>query len=127
MLTVFVMWCELITLCSLCEVCADACLSQHVCLSTQVCLCLTQLVEVCVYAMRSWYRADQPSFDEGAPLVDQHSLASNVILAEKTEIHTVIKHSCTFTSKCFIVLAQIWIETVTEVEVLKFYNVFKSI
>lgn len=70
-----------------------------------MCVCLTQLVKVCVYAMRSWYGADQPGFDEGAPLVDQHSSPSNIILAEKTEICTTIKHSCTFISKCVIVLA----------------------
>lgn len=47
---------------------------------------LTQLIEVCVDAVGSWYRADQPGFDEGAPFVHQHSLASNIVLAEKTEI-----------------------------------------
>lgn len=47
---------------------------------------LTQLVEVCVDTVRSWYRADQSGFDEGAPFVHKHSLAANIILAEKTEI-----------------------------------------
>lgn len=51
---------------------------------------LTQLVEVCVDAVRSWYRADQSGFDEGAPLAHQHSLATDIILAEKTG-HTIYK------------------------------------
>lgn len=55
---------------------------------------LTQLVKVCVYAMRSWYGADEPRFDERAPLVDQHSLASNIILAEKNR--AAIKHVSLF-------------------------------
>lgn len=51
--------------------------------------------------MRSWYRADQSGFDEGTPLVHQHSLASNIILAEKTETQYTqsIKHSYIFVSK----------------------------
>lgn len=52
----------------------------------KVCVYLTQLVEVCVDAVRSWNRADQSGFDEGAPFVHKYSLASNIILAEKTEI-----------------------------------------
>lgn len=44
---------------------------------------LTQLVEMSVDAMRSRHGADQPGFDEGAPFVHQHSLASNIILVER--------------------------------------------
>lgn len=41
---------------------------------------LTQLVEVRVEAVRSWDRTHQPGLLEGAPLVDQTPLASDVIL-----------------------------------------------
>lgn len=52
--------------------------SPPVCVKTHT--YLTQLVKVCVDPMRSGYGADQPSFDEGAPLVDQDSLSPNIIL-----------------------------------------------
>ena len=67
---------------------------------------LTKLVEVCVNAMRSWYRAEQSGFYEGAPLINQNSLSSNIILAENTE-KQFIKHSCVYFSKMtlFIVLS----------------------
>lgn len=52
----------------------------------KVCMHLTQLVEVCVDAVRTRYRADQSGFDEGAPFVHQHSLTTNIILSEKTEV-----------------------------------------
>lgn len=92
-----------------------------------VCMCknktsskrLTQLVEVCVNAMRSWYRADQSDFDEGAPFVHQHSLATNIILAEKTEIQYTqsIKHRCVFNFKYTVSLFWLytpadWIQTI---------------
>lgn len=44
-------------------------------------VCLTELVEVRVDAVRSGYRADQPGLDERAPFVHQNSLASDIILA----------------------------------------------
>lgn len=55
---------------------------KYVTLLKKVCVYLTQLVKVCVDAVGPWYRADQSGFDEGAPLVHQHSLASNIILVE---------------------------------------------
>ena len=72
-----------------------------------VCVYLTQLVKVCVDAVRSRYRADQSGFDEGTPLVHQHSLTSNIILAEKT-VNTM-KQSCLFISKYTILL--LWLCT----------------
>lgn len=41
---------------------------------------LTQIVKVGVYPVRTWNRAHQPGFVEGAPLVDQDSLAPCIIL-----------------------------------------------
>lgn len=63
---------------------------------------LTELVEECVDAVRPWDGTHQPGFDEGAPFVHQHSLASYVIL-EKT--NTSIEHqpSLSQSKKVFIV------------------------
>lgn len=68
--------------------------------------CLTKLVEVCVNAMRSWYRTHQSGFYEGAPLIDQNSLTSDIILEKNTERKSM-KPIWIFTSKetLFIVLA----------------------
>lgn len=49
---------------------------------------LTQLVEVRVDAVRPRDRTDQPGFDEGAPLVHQHSLTSHIVLAKHTHTNT---------------------------------------
>lgn len=51
-----------------------------------MCVCVTQLVEVCVDAVGTWDGTHQPGFDEGAPFVDEHSLAADVILWQQTEI-----------------------------------------
>lgn len=37
---------------------------------------------MCVDAMGTGNRTDQSGFDEGTPLVHQHSLSSNIILME---------------------------------------------
>lgn len=42
---------------------------------------VTKLVEVCVDAVGTWDGTHQPGFDEGAPFVDENSLATDVILA----------------------------------------------
>lgn len=51
-------------------------------------MCVTQLVEVCVDAVGTWDGTHQPGFDEGAPFVDEHSLAADVILWQHTEIQS---------------------------------------
>lgn len=53
---------------------------------------LTEFVKVCVYAVRSWYGANDTSFLEGAPFMNQTSLTTNIILGreEKGDINTLI-------------------------------------
>ena len=47
---------------------------------------LTQLVEVCVTAIRSWYRANQTGLEECCPLVNQTSLTAHVILNQDVTV-----------------------------------------
>lgn len=44
---------------------------------------LTELVEVRLHAICPWNRADEPSLQEGAPLVHQTAVSSIVILYER--------------------------------------------
>lgn len=41
---------------------------------------------MCVDAVGTWDGTHQPGFDEGAPFVDEDSLAADVILWQQTEI-----------------------------------------
>lgn len=52
------------------------------------CVCVTKLVEVCVDAVGTWDGTHQPGFDEGAPFVDEHSLATDVVLWQHRIIET---------------------------------------
>ena len=49
---------------------------------------LTQLVEVSVTAVGSWYRADQTGLEECRPLVDQTSLTAHVILVRDKTVES---------------------------------------
>lgn len=48
---------------------------------------LTQLIEICVTAISSWYRADQTGLEECRPLVHQTPLTPHVILSQNKTIH----------------------------------------
>lgn len=45
---------------------------------------LTQLIKVCVDAMCTSYRANQASFQKGAPSIHQHSLPSLIVLRNES-------------------------------------------
>jgi len=58
-----------------------------VCVAFHVaCVLLTEFVKVGVYAVRSWYGANNSSFLKGAPFMNQTTLTTNIILErEKKE------------------------------------------
>lgn len=45
---------------------------------------LTKLIKVCVDAILTGHRANQASFQEGAPSIHQHSLSSLIILRNES-------------------------------------------
>lgn len=57
-----------------------------------VCVLLTEFVEVCLYAVRSWYRANDTGFLKSAPFINQTTLTANIILDRdrKRDRHTEI-------------------------------------
>lgn len=41
---------------------------------------LTELIKVCLHAVRPWHRADEPGLQEGAPLVHQATVSPIIVL-----------------------------------------------
>lgn len=44
---------------------------------------LTQIIKICVDAIRPWHRADQSGFEERGPFINQHPLSTYIILERK--------------------------------------------